>query len=441
VRITAVTTTTPGPRKPRLLSFVRALRLAGHEVSVVATADFSEGGGSADDEGLATLAELGVSFTHVPFALSATQVARALTSVALRRSCSETALYNSTPLAESVAAAVDATRPDVVHVDRVRTLSLVRRLGAPVVVDVTDPRLGTYQHYRRAEQLRPLRVGLAATMRARLDQRPAAREEAAGLRGLPTLVASEIGRQMLLSAGAEPAVLWSVPNAVFPDERAEPSLTRRSASPVVGMSGNLSYPPNVLGFEAFARDIVPVLRRELGARVVVVGSSPHRLLVRTANRAAVEIHADVRSVPDTIRELGVSVMVSPQRVSTGFPNRIVDAIYRAGVPIIASPETVRGLPEDMAPRVPVAVGPGDWLQQARVLAGGATREEVVDLQERIDDACGPNVVVGMLIDAYDRAIAGTGRGPEPHSPGLRGAPAGDVTAHSNERPVGSRQLK
>ena len=52
MRVTAVTTTVPGPRKPRLLSFIRALRLAGHDVSVVATSDFSQAGGSAvDDEG------------------------------------------------------------------------------------------------------------------------------------------------------------------------------------------------------------------------------------------------------------------------------------------------------------------------------------------------------------------------------------------------------
>jgi glycosyltransferase involved in cell wall biosynthesis len=398
----------PGPRKPRLLSFVRALRLAGHEVGIVATADFSQGGGSDVEDGLAVLRELGVSFTNVPFALSASQVARAFTSVALRRSCSETALYDSRPLAERFMAAVEATHPDVVHVDRVRALPLVRRLAAPIVVDVTDPRLGTYQHYRRAQQLRPLRVGLPTTMRAWLDQRPAVREEASGLLGLPTLVASETGREMLLGAGADPAFVWQVPNAVFPNERAEPLGEHRSDSIVAGMSGNLSYPPNVLGFEALAKDVVPVLRRELGARIVVIGSSPHRLLVRAAMRAAVEIHADVTSVPETIRQLGVSVMVSPQRISTGFPNRVIDAIYRAGVPIVASPETVRGMPKELALCMPVAAGPDEWLQQARMLAGGARRDLVVELQGRIDDACGPSVVVDTLIAAYDRAKAGTG---------------------------------
>ena len=67
MRVTAVTTTVPGPRKPRLLSFIRALRLAGHDVSVVATSDFSQAGGSAvNDEGLAVLREAGVSFTRCP---------------------------------------------------------------------------------------------------------------------------------------------------------------------------------------------------------------------------------------------------------------------------------------------------------------------------------------------------------------------------------------
>jgi hypothetical protein len=406
MRITAVTTTMPGLRKPRLLGFVRALRLAGHEVSVVATDDFSQGGGSGDgDEGLDALRELGVPFTNVPFALSAAHVAKALTSVVLRRACTETALYDSRRLAEGVIAAVDATRPDVVHVDRVRTLQLVRRLGAPTVVDVTDPRLGTYRHYRDTEQLRPLRVWFSATLRAWLDQGPAVREEASGLRGVPTMVASELGREMLLGAGADPTCAWQVPNAVFPDERAEPP-GEQGRSLLVGMSGNLSYPPNVLGFEALARDIAPVLRRELGARIVVIGSSPNRLLARTARHAGIEIHADVASVPETIRQLGVSVMVSPQGISTGFPNRVVDAVYRAGVPIIASPETVRGMPEELARYIPVAGGPDEWLQQARALAGDGTRDSIVELQGRIDDVCGPSVVADTLVAAYDRARAG-----------------------------------
>ncbi len=351
--------------------------------------------------------KLGVSFTRVPYALSASQVARALTSVALRRACTETALYDSRLLAERVIAAVEATHPDVMHVDRVRTYPLVRRLAAPTVVDVTDPRLGSYPHYRHAEQLRPLRVGLPATARAWLDRRPAMREEASGLRGVPTLAASELGREMLLEAGADPAFVWQVPNAVFPDERAEPAGAGQQAGAlVVGMSGNLSYPPNVLGFEALAKDIAPVLCGELGARIVVIGSSPHPLLARTARRAGVEIHADVASVPGTIRRLGVSVMVSPQRVSTGFPNRVIDAIYRVGVPIVASPETVRGMPEELAPCIPIAAGPDEWLRQVRTLAGGAKRDQVVELQGRIDDACGPEVVVNTLVAAYDRAQAG-----------------------------------
>jgi hypothetical protein len=395
----------PGPRKPRLLGFVRALGLAGHEVSIVATADFSQGGGSGADEGLDVLRELGVPFTNVPFTLSASHVAKALTVVALRRACTETALYDSRRLAEAVTAAVDATHPDVVHVDRVRTLQLVRRLGAPTVVDVTDPRLGTYRHYREAEQLRPLRVGLSATLRAWLDQGPAVREEASGLRGVPTLVASELGREMLLGAGADPTCVWQVPNVVFPDERAEPP-GKQGSSLLVGMSGNLSYPPNVLGFEALARNIAPVLRRELGARIVVIGSSPNRVLARTARHAGIEIHADVASVPGTIRQLGVSVMVSPQGISTGFPNRVIDAVYRAGVPIIASPETVRGMPEELARYIPVASSPDEWLQQARTFPGGAMRESIVELQDRIDDVCGPRVIADTLIAAYERSMAG-----------------------------------
>lgn len=406
MRITAVTTTVPGPRKPRLLSFIQALRLAGHSVSVVATSDLSQGGGS--DDGLAILEPLGVSVERVPFAPHAPQLARAASAVLSRRSCSETALYDSRRLAELVASAVGATRPDVLHVDRLRALSLIRYSRVPAVVDITDPRVAAYQHYRRSGSLSPLRVGVAELIRAWLDQGPARREEVTKIRGIPALVSSEGGRQTLLRFGIEPGLVWQVPNAVFPEERAEP-LRGPGGGNVIGMSGNLSYPPNVLGFDSFAKEIVPRLRDEMTAKVVLVGSDPHRLLVRRAEQLAVEIHRDVASVPRTIRELGVSVMVSPQRVSGGFPNRVVDAVYRAGVPIVCSRETVWGIPDVLAGRLPVASTPEDWLRQTRAsVAGDAGAELVVELQQLIDDVCGPQAVTRALTAAYEHALSEPG---------------------------------
>ncbi len=142
MRITAVTTSVPGPQKPRLLGFVRALTAAGHDVSVVATADLSLGGGAkADEQGRALMKQMGVPVTQVPFTPAPLHIVRSTISVALRRRSSETALYDSQRLAEQFAVAVEATRPDVVHVDRVRAVPLIRALAVPFVVDLTDPRL------------------------------------------------------------------------------------------------------------------------------------------------------------------------------------------------------------------------------------------------------------------------------------------------------------
>ena len=86
----------PRPRKPRLLGFVRALRLAGHEVSVVATTDLSQGGkrSGRDEEG-DDLAALGVEVTSVPFDPGPFHLAASAASVALRRHSAEVALYRS----------------------------------------------------------------------------------------------------------------------------------------------------------------------------------------------------------------------------------------------------------------------------------------------------------------------------------------------------------
>lgn len=406
MRITAVTTAVPSLQKPRLLGFIRCLRLAGHEVSVVATTDLSQGGRStAPDSAIALLEDMGVGVTYVPYRPTADQLARAIPRVALRRVSSETALYLSASLARKVTAAVEATDPDVLHVERPRAVPLVYGCDIPYVVDITDPRLGAYRHYRHSSTLAPFSVGVAELMRARLDRYPAAREEIHGLVGVPVLVASDTGRDVLLRSGADPNLLRTVPNAVFRDERAEP-LTAQDARIVLGMSGNLSYPPNVLGFHRLAKGILPHVRGALDARIVVIGAAPHRALLRSAERAGAEVHADVRSVPETIRELAVSAMLSPQTVSAGHPNRVVDAVYRAGVPIVASPETLGGAPSAVRREIPVAVEPEEWLEQLhRVLAGGSRREAVVRGQEAIEGACGPEVVGNSLVEAYRLARA------------------------------------
>jgi hypothetical protein len=407
MRVTAVTTGVIDARKPRLLGFVRALRLAGHEVSIVATSDLSTGGGgSANPEALAVLGQLGVSVADVPYAPSPVHVARAATRVALRRSSSETALYDSASLARRVAGAVEATRPEVLHVDRVRALSLTRLLAIPLVVDITDPRLAAYDHYRRGGRPSPLRVGLPETLRAWFDRGPAVQEETRAVRGVPALVASPIGRQMLIGAGADPALVSDVPNAVFGHERAEPRGHSIGGPLVLGMSGNMSYPPNVLGFQTLAKEILPHLRETIDAKIVLIGSSPHRLVLRAAQDADVEVHPDVASVPAAIRQLGVSVMLSPQRVSAGFPNRVVDAVYRAGVPIVASPETVAGMPEELARAMPVASTPRAWAQTTHGLLVGDTSTDLVGgLQHQIDGICGAERVARGLITAYEKAIA------------------------------------
>ncbi len=406
MRITAVSTTVASERKPRLLGFARALRLAGHDVSIIVTSDYSQGGRRATHDGLAALNRLGVNVVQVPFTLGMRDLMRAGSAVALRRSSSETAIYAARRLSIESARAVETTRPDVVHVDRIRALTLVGDVAAPVVVDVTDPRSAAYRYYRRAAHLSPLRVGIAELVRARIDTGPARREESLLVRGVPILVASELGREALVKGGAESELVTPVPNAVFADERVDPLRASVAGPPLVGMSGNLAYPPNILAVRTLACELLPALRGELDARVFVAGSSPHPLVVRTLTRASIALYRDVSSIPETIRRLRAAVMVSPQRVSAGFPNRVTDAVYRAGIPIVVSAETARSAPPALAEHLPTAHTAEAWVAEARKLLAPAARDDVVEgLQQAIDNTCGPETVVRTLTAAYSRALA------------------------------------
>jgi hypothetical protein len=78
------------------------------------------------------------------------------------------------------------------------------------------------------------------------------------------------------------------------------------------------------------------------------------------------------------------------------------------VPIIASRETIGGMPEELARATPVAATPQAWAEQTRaLLAGDVSKDLVIDLQARIEEICGAGRVAGALLTAYANAIAST----------------------------------
>jgi len=129
-------------------------------------------------------------------------------------------------------------------------------------------------------------------------------------------------------------------------EIAEDADTKDSASivglkPFVVFIGTMSYRPNADAAVFFAREILPIVRREYpGLNFVVVGRDPNRSVKRLAEIPGVTVTGRVPDVYVYLRNAEASV--APFRISQGFHNKIAESLA-VGTPVLASKRAALGV--------------------------------------------------------------------------------------------------
>jgi hypothetical protein len=402
MRVTMVTTTTPGVLKPRTFSFAESLRKAGHHVRLVVCSDVSLGiTQEFDHRARQQLSGSGFEIEHVDVAAPPTSV---VVREMLRRGVSsEVAAYSAPALTAGVRRAVDSHDADVVHVDRVRALQFVGLVERPVVLDLTDPRGFLGLQRPRSDMLRH-RETIVDEVRQTLDILPARREEMRAAQRLHCLTASEASAQAMIAAGAPASHVTAVANATSKDRRSAPTPTRTSAGPRLAMTGNYRYAPNVLAIRDLA-DAMTYTRSGWIERTLLIGAHGSPSAMRSARRMGFGLVVDVDSVPAALVREGVDAAVAPHSIIRGFPNRVVDAVYLAGKPIILSGQTAAMLPSDVSEALPVYNQPEQFGATLDAVLSGAwaSGERVEKAQAAIENACDESVVAAALERVYAQA--------------------------------------
>jgi sugar transferase (PEP-CTERM/EpsH1 system associated) len=123
-------------------------------------------------------------------------------------------------------------------------------------------------------------------------------------------------------------------------------MSQKSDAPTVIFTGNMNYFPNEQGVVYFAREILPLVRRQVpGVRFLVVGRNPARSVLRLRELEGVEVSG---SVPDVRPWLALaSVAVAPLMIAAGLQNKILEAMA-SGLPIVSTARAVQGLTRDVA---------------------------------------------------------------------------------------------
>ena len=141
----------------------------------------------------------------------------------------------------------------------------------------------------------------------------------------------------------------------------DPAATfeRLPAGPLIVMTGQMDYRPNVDAAIWFADAVLPRLRlRHPEACFAIVGRNPAPALQALARRPGVRVTG---AVPDVRPWLAAAtVCVAPLKLARGVQNKVLEAMAMAR-PVIASPAAAEGI--DHGGTVEVADGVDAWVER------------------------------------------------------------------------------
>jgi sugar transferase (PEP-CTERM/EpsH1 system associated) len=143
-------------------------------------------------------------------------------------------------------------------------------------------------------------------------------------------------------------------------------------TPIV-MTGRMDYWPNVEGALWFAREVLPLVKRQIpDARFYVVGARPAPAL-RNLALPDVEVTGEVADIRPYVA--AARVVAAPLRIARGVQNKVLEALAM-GVPTVATEEASRALAVLSGRDIWVANDAADFAAAVVRAAGTAGREAI-----------------------------------------------------------------
>jgi sugar transferase (PEP-CTERM/EpsH1 system associated) len=158
------------------------------------------------------------------------------------------------------------------------------------------------------------------------------------------LVATE--REAELARQISTAPVQVIPNGVDTEYFSPHPTAVPSTIPTVTFTGDMSYFPNEEAVVAFARGVLPLIRRSVpNVRFLVVGRAPGRRVLRLRHMEGVEVTGFVPDVRTYLAQTHVSV--APFSIAAGIQNKILEALAY-GLPVVATSRAAQGLSTGVA---------------------------------------------------------------------------------------------
>lgn len=351
---------------------VQGLQEAGHEIEVIAITN-AEGADSW----------LGCPVHRVATPALPSIAVSAVRSLVKKRTLNE-ALFDSSKVREEIKAICQRINADVVIADNIRTWDAAQATGLPVIMHLDDLLSERYssEEFRANNDsvfgyfsdeippsVRPVLekvVKHLLTLEAKLAHR---REIAiAQTAAVTALTSAEEAKRLAERAGVD---VMGLPMAVPQRDRCLPSSNPDNSAVFLGV---MHYGPNMGALRYYRDEVLPKLKdRQLDIEVIVIGKSDAE---QQAEFAGTPIRF-MGYVEDLHAELSKHRMfLSPVQSGTGVKTKVLDA-FSVGLPIVASPLGVAGIPSAHGDEYLVGHDADEFASHMEYLAKNPDRADAV----------------------------------------------------------------
>ncbi len=296
-------------------AFYRLLYLArNHLVDVVC---FGEG--DVDEARKRVLAEIGINVCMLPWRRT-TALFSAFMALFNRDMPLQCALFTSSAFRSAIHHNMRNRAYDVVLVTTIRVLPNLTGTDMPLILDLVD---SMALNFRR-------RVA-----RASFWIRPALQFEQSRVARYERVVAKNAVANFVVSALDREEI--GIPNVYVSPlgiDTERYSKGGAASAPVVVLSGNMSYRPNIEAAAWMAEKCWPIIRSTVPqATFVIAGSRPAPAIQRLTVDRSIRVTGRVPSMVDVLRS--AQVAVAPMQSGSGMQFKILEAMA-CGIPVITS---------------------------------------------------------------------------------------------------------
>lgn len=208
----------------------------------------------------------------------------------------------------------------------------------PFVMDFVDFDSAKYADYARAGSF-PGRLVYEREARKML-----ALEKGTAARADVSLFVSEAEASLFRTEARLPhADIRAMSNGIdlsFYDPAAGLAPIEAPPPPLIVFTGQMDYRPNVEAVRAFAREVMPLIRKTCDARFAIVGRRPDPSVQALHGHDGVIVTGEVPDVRPWLA--AASIVVAPLRITRGIQNKVLEAMAMAR-PVIASPGAFEGI--------------------------------------------------------------------------------------------------